>query len=260
MTLAELFDQCRNENRAALIGYLPAGFPDRRVGQEALIAMVRGGVDAIEVGFPYSDPVMDGPVIESASAQSLAQGTTATDVLDSVAAVASAVPTVVMSYWNPIERYGVDRFAQDLASIGGQGVITPDLTLEEADAWRAAAKSANISSIFVVAPSSSPERLRQVTNACSGFVYAASTMGVTGARDSVSTAAPALVARVREVTTTPVCVGLGVSTGSQAAAVAAYADGVIVGSAFVRALQTHGPAGVEELAKELAQGVRHATS
>lgn len=256
MTLAALFERCRAEDRAALIGYLPAGFPDQHTAIEALHAMVRGGVDAIEVGFPYSDPVMDGPVIESAAARSLAQGTGAQEVLQTVKAVSSSVPTVVMSYWNPIERYGVDRFAADLAEVGGVGVITPDLTLEEADAWRSAAAAHHIAPIFVVAPSSSDARLGSVTAACDGFVYAASTMGVTGVRSDVSSVAPDLVERVRKVTSLPVSVGLGVSNREQARSVAAYADGVIVGSAFVRALEQHGVAGVEALASELAQGVR----
>lgn len=256
MKFESLFSRCKSENRAALIGYLPAGFPNKEQSLAGLQAMVRGGVDAIEVGFPYSDPVMDGPVIEAAAALSLQQGTTAVDVLDAVRTVSQDVPTVVMSYWNPIERYGVESFAGDLSSAGGVGVITPDLTLEEADAWIAAASKAEISPIFVVAPSSSDRRLARVTAACGSFVYAASTMGVTGTREAVSSAAPELVARVKSFTNLPVCVGLGVSTGAQAAEVARYADGVIVGSAFVRALQNHGPDGVERLARELAAGVR----
>lgn len=256
MKLGELFKKCQEEDRAALIGYLPAGFPTKQIAIDALHAMVRGGVDAIEVGFPYSDPVMDGPVIESAAARSLAQGTGAREVLETVSAVAAEVPTVVMSYWNPIERYGVDAFAKDLAAAGGVGVITPDLTLEEAGPWKAAAGAHSIAPIFVVAPSSSDQRLKSVTAACDGFVYAASTMGVTGVRSNVSSVAPELVTRVRAATTLPVSVGLGVSNREQARAVAAYADGVIVGSAFVRALEESGPAGVEALAAELALGVR----
>lgn len=259
MNFEELFSKCRSEKRAALIGYLPAGFPTQDKMVEALQAMVRGGVDAIEVGFPYSDPVMDGPVIEAAAARSLQNGTTAKDVLAAVKSVSTEVPTVVMSYWNPIERYGVEAFAADLSTAGGVGVITPDLTLEEAAPWRSAAEKNAVAPIFVVAPSSSDRRLEQVTSACRGFVYAASTMGVTGARDAVSSAAPSLVARVKTFTDLPVCVGLGVSSGSQAAQVAAYADGVIVGSAFVRTLEADGPAGVERLAQELAEGVRRAS-
>lgn len=255
--LDDLFARCRAEHRAALIGYLPAGFPAKELALEALQAMVRGGVDAIEVGFPYSDPVMDGPVIESAASISLAGGTTAADVLSAVGSVSHLVPTVVMSYWNPIERYGVERFASDLAKVGGEGVITPDLTIEEASGWLNAARASNIAPIFVVAPSSSNERLATVTSHCAGFVYAASTMGVTGVRSMIASSAPELVSRVRQVSSLPVCVGLGVSNREQAASVAQYADGVIVGSAFVRALSQGGAAAVEQLSQELAAGVRH---
>lgn len=262
MTLAEVFASTRSEGRAALIAYLPAGFPSVDGAIDALSAMVDAGVDIVEVGFPYSDPVMDGPVIEAAAAQSLALGTSAADVLKTVSAVsATGAATLVMSYWNPIERYGVDAFARDLAAAGGCGVITPDLSIDEAEDWLAAAAAHAIDPIFVVAPSSTPRRLTDVAGRCGGFVYAASTMGVTGTRDAVSSAAPALVARVREVTSLPVCVGLGVSSREQAAAVAAYADGVIVGSAFVRALShastpSQGVEAVALLARELAEGVR----
>lgn len=262
MRVTEVFAAARAEQRAALIGYLPAGFPTVDGGISALQAMVRAGVDIIEVGFPYSDPVMDGPVIEAAAAHSLASGTSAADVLNTVRAVSAiGAATLVMSYWNPIERYGVERFARDLADAGGSGVITPDLSIDEAEAWLRAASANEIDPIFVVAPSSTPQRLAAVSAACRGFVYAASTMGVTGTREQVSDAAPTLVARVRAVTDLPVCVGLGVSTREQAAGVAAYADGVIVGSAFVRALAeaptpAAGVSAVETLARSLAEGVR----
>jgi tryptophan synthase alpha chain len=260
--LDSLFERTRRENRAALIAYLPAGFPSVEGSADALLAMVDAGVDAVEVGFPYSDPVMDGPTIEAAAATALLNGTTPHDVLQTVEKVAATgTPTLVMSYWNPIERYGVINFARDLAAAGGCGVITPDLTIDEADPWLAAVSQAQIDPIFVVAPSTSPDRLRRVTQACSGFVYAASTMGVTGTRTSVSSAAPALVERIREITALPISVGLGVSNRDQAAQVASYADGVIVGSAFVRAIlnastPAEGVAAVASLAAELAAGVR----
>jgi tryptophan synthase alpha chain len=188
------------------------------------------------------------------------------DVLRAVeaVAVAGAVP-VVMSYWNPIERYGVDRFATDLAAAGGGGAITPDLIPDEAADWLAAAEREDLDRVFLVAPSSTEARLRSTTAACRGFVYAASTMGVTGARAAVGSAAATLVRRVRAVTDQPVCVGLGVSTADQAAEVASFADGVIVGSAFVRALLDAGSPedgcrAVEKLAGELAEGVRRGRS
>lgn len=205
---------------------------------------------------------MDGPDIQAAVDQALTAGTTTETVLDVVAAVAGtpAVP-LVMSYWNPIERYGVERFAEQLAARGGRGVITPDLTPEEAGPWIAATSGHGIDRIFLAAPSSTDARLATVASVTTGFVYAASTMGVTGARAQVSSAAPALAARLRAVTGLPVAVGLGVSTGEQAAQVAGYADGAIVGSAFVRRIlqaadDSAAVAGVRDLAAELSRGVR----
>src|SRR5262245_30932446 len=192
--------------------------------------MVASGCDVIEVGLPYSDPVMDGPTIQAAAQQALEAGTRTADVLRTVEAVAATgVPTVVMTYWNPVERYGVDRFAQDLANAGGAGLITPDLVPDEADAWVAAADKHGLDKVFLVAPSSTDSRLRMTTEACRGFVYATAVMGVTGARESTSDLAGPLVTRTRAVTDLPVGVGLGVSDGDQAAEVARFADGVIVG-------------------------------
>lgn len=260
--LAEAFARARAEERAALIGYLPAGFPSRDDSVRLMRAMVEAGVDIVEVGLPYSDPLMDGPVIQAAADQALRAGTTPADVISIAGDVAqTGAATVVMSYWNPVERFGVDAFARDLAAAGGCGVITPDLTPEESQAWAAATREHDIDRIYLVAPSSTDERLRTVSDACTGFVYAASTMGVTGARSSVSGAAEALVARVRRVTDLPVAVGLGVSTGEQAAEIAAYADGVIVGSAFIKLILEapsieEAEAAVAALARELAAGVR----
>lgn len=260
--LAKRLAAIRSEGRAALIGYLPAGFPTVDGSIAAMKAMIAGGVDAIEVGFPYSDPVMDGPTIQMAAGRALAQGTSATDVLRIVEAIAKTnTPAVVMSYWNPVARYGIANFARDLAKAGGSGLITPDLTIDEASEWLKAAEENSIDPIFVVAPSSTDERLAKVVSACRGFVYAASTMGVTGTRSSVANTAEALVKRVRAATDLPVCVGLGVSNAEQANEVAQYADGVIVGSAFVRTLldapdQTTGILAVEDLARSLAEGVR----
>ncbi len=264
-TLHEAFARARSEGRAALIGYLPAGFPTRDDSIRLMQAMVDSGVDIVEVGLPYSDPLMDGPVIQAAADQALRAGMTPAGVLDVAGEVASSgAATVVMSYWNPIERFGVDHFAALLAQAGGSGVITPDLTPEEAAAWSEATDAHGIDRIFLVAPSSTDDRLRTVASACTGFVYAASTMGVTGARSEVSGAARALVERTRLATNLPVAVGLGVSTGDQAAEIAAYADGVIVGSAFIRLIQEaatpeEGERAVRALAAELAAGVRRRT-
>jgi tryptophan synthase alpha chain len=260
--LAEAFETAKAEGRAALVGYLPAGYPTVPGAIEALTAMVEGGVDIIEVGLPYSDPLMDGPTIQVAVAKALAGGTRTAHVLETVAAVArTGAPTLIMTSWNPVEQYGVDRFAIDLAAAGGAGVITPDLTPEEAGPWLAAAAAAGVDPVFLVAPSSTDARIATVTGLSRGFVYAMSVMGVTGARQAVSDRAPRLVERVRAATSTPVAVGLGVSNRAQAAAVAKYADGVIVGSAFVRKLLdapdvASGVAAVRELATELAAGVR----
>jgi tryptophan synthase alpha chain len=262
--LHEAFARARAEDRAALIGYLPSGFPTQAQGIALAAAMVAAGVDVVEVGLPYSDPLMDGPTIQAAVQQALAAGSTLAGVLATVEAVAATgAPTLVMSYWNPIERIGVESFAGRLRDAGGVGVITPDLTPEEAGDWVAATGAADLDRVFLVAPSSSDERIAAVAGITSGFVYAASLMGVTGARASVGSGARELVARVRAVTDLPVAVGLGVSTGEQAAEVASYADGVIVGSAFIArilAAPDHAAAlaAVRELAAELAAGVRRA--
>jgi tryptophan synthase alpha chain len=260
--LDEAFAGAKADGRALLIGYLPAGFPGKGDDVAVIETMVENGVDAIEVGLPYSDPLMDGATIQEAVQRALEAGTHTDDVLRTVAAVAATgAPTLVMTYWNPLERYGVERFARDLAAAGGVGVITPDLTPEEAGPWVAATDEHGIDRVFLVAPSSTDQRIVTVAAASSGFVYAASTMGVTGTRTSVGGAAEALVARTKARTSLPVAVGVGVSDGEQAAEVAAYADGVIVGSAFVRAvLDAAGPdeaiAAVGRLSADLARGVR----
>jgi len=257
VSVSAAFEKARSEGRAALIGYLPAGYPTVDDGIAAMRAMVEAGVDAVEVGFPYSDPVIDGPVIQRATEAALAGGVRARDVLRTVEAVAAAgAPVLLMTYWNPVERYGVDRFARDLAAAGGAGLITPDLIPDEAGSWIVAADEHGLDKVFLVSPSSTDSRVAMTAAACRGFIYATAVMGVTGAREDVSSAAPTLVARVREVTTTPVAVGLGVRDGAQAAAVGAYADGVIVGSALVSALGDGGIDGVRALSEDLAAGVR----
>ena len=260
--LANMFIKTRAEKRAALIAYIPAGFPTITDCHRVIEALVEGGADAIEIGFPYSDPVMDGPTIQAAAVTSLNNGTSAADVFDALeVATKSGVPALVMTYWNPIEKYGVARFADEIARRGGSGVIHPDLTIEESAPWLKAAENAGINPVYVVALSTGDQRLKDVTSKCSGFIYAASIMGVTGARASVASGAADLVARIRTVSDTPVAVGLGVSTREQAREVAAYADGVIVGSAFVKALLDApsieaGLVAVKILARELALGVR----
>jgi tryptophan synthase alpha chain len=269
------FARAKAEGRAALVGYLPAGYPDVAGGIEALLAMVDAGCDVIEVGLPYSDPVMDGPTIQTAAQQALERGVHTADVLRTVEAVAATgTPTVVMTYWNPVEHYaggrargGVARFAADLASAGGAGLITPDLTPDSGPEWIAAADEHDLDKVFLVAPSSTDERIAMTVAACRGFVYATAVMGVTGARATTSELAGPLVARTQAAVSRlgsglPVGVGLGVSNGEQAAEVASYADGVIVGSAFVRTLLDHpddrsaGLRALTALTEDLAAGVR----
>ncbi len=261
-TVSVAFEKAAAGGRAALVGYLPAGFPSVTGAAEAAVAIAQAGADVIEIGLPYSDPLMDGPVIQEATHRALAGGTHVTDVLRTVETVAAAgVPTLVMTYWNPVDHYGVAAFARDLAAAGGAGLITPDLPPEEAGDWLEAADDCGLDRVFLVAPSSSDARIARITADCRGFVYAASLMGTTGARESVGAAAAGLVSRVREATSLPVAVGLGVRDGIQAAEVAGFADGVIVGSAFVQRLLAAPDAqagldSVRDLAAELAAGVR----
>ncbi|MDH6132562.1 tryptophan synthase alpha chain [Kitasatospora sp. MAA4] len=263
--LSAVLAAAKAENRAALIGYLPAGFPSIEGGIRAVRALIEGGCDIVEVGLPHSDPVLDGPTIQTADDIALRGGVRIKDVLRTVQEVADSAPeaaVLVMTYWNPVDRYGVARFAADLAAAGGAGVILPDLPVEESEEWRKAAGEHGLDTVFVVAPSSKDKRLAEVTAAGSGFVYAAAVMGVTGSRAQVGSMAQDLVARTRATTDLPVCVGLGVSTAAQATEVAGFADGVIVGSAFVQRILDAGQdeeaalAAVRALAADLAQGVR----
>ena len=261
-TLQEAFGRAKAENRAALIGYLPAGYPDVPGAIDAIAAMVEAGVDIVEVGLPYTDPLMDGPTIQHAVEAALAGGVTIADVLRTVEAAANTgAAALVMTYWNPVERYGLQAFAKDLRTVGAAGAITPDLIPDEAGPWIEATDAVGLDRVFLVAPSSTDARIALTADATTGFVYAASTMGVTGARTTVSNRAEELVARVRPHTNRPVAVGLGVSTGKQAAEVARFADGIIVGSALVRCLIDNPDAGsrrraITALSQELAAGVR----
>jgi len=263
VSIAETFGKAKAEGRAVLVGCMPAGFPTVDESIASMVAMAESGCDVIEVELPYSDPVMDGPVIQKASDIALAGGVRTRDTLRIIEAVANAGATVVlMTYWNPVERYGVDAFARDLAAAGATGMITPDLIPDEAAEWIAAADRYAIDRTFLVSPSSTDERLAMTVGQCRGFVYATALMGVTGARTAVSSQAPELVARVRKVDPDlPVGVGLGVGNGAQAAEVAAFADGVIVGSALIRCVLDAPDRGtgldrLRALSAELAEGVR----
>jgi tryptophan synthase alpha chain len=259
---AAAVDRAKAEGRAALVAYLPVGFPDVDASIEAAKAAVAGGADVVELGLPYSDPTMDGATIQRAVDVALARRTRPVDVLRAVEAVASTGAAVlVMTYYPPIDRYGVDRWATDLANAGGAGLITPDLIPDEAATWIAASDDHDLERVFLVAPSSTDARLATTAAACRGFVYAASLMGVTGTRATVGAGASELVRRTRAAGAERVCVGLGVSTPAQATEVAGYADGVIVGSAFVQRLldadsAAAGARAVGEFAQALAEGVR----
>ena len=255
-TVEQTIARRRTEGGGALIGYLPVGFPTLTESIDAAVALVTNGVDIIELGLPYSDPVMDGPVIQAATQQALANGFKLRHGFEAVKAITAQVdaPILVMTYWNPVLQYGVERFAEDLRAAGGAGLITPDLIPDEAADWMAASVRTGLDRVFLAAPSSSDARLVQAIEASRGFVYTVSTMGTTGARAGVDAAARILVERLRAAGCTSACVGLGISTPEQVREILGYADGAIVGSALVKALTDGGVAAVARLALELAAG------
>ncbi|MGP3750002.1 tryptophan synthase subunit alpha [Streptomyces sp. IBSNAI001] len=263
--LDQVFAATRAQGRAALAAYLPVGFPTFSQSMDALHA-VAAHADVLELGVPFSDPMMDGPIIQQATAQSLAGGFRMRHLFEAARQLSatSAVALLVMTYWQPVARYGPRRFADELALAGVAGVILPDLPVEEAGEWLAAARARGLHTVFVVAPNSSDARLARVCAAGSGMVYAPAVAGVTGAQGPLASGLPAFVDRLRAVTAVPVGVGIGVSTPDQAAIVSTFADAVIVGSALIRRLQTApGPAGVRaaaSLARDLADGVRRPLS
>lgn len=249
-------DARKASGAGALIGYLPVGFPDLAASIEAAVAIAENGVDVIELGLPYSDPVMDGPVIQKATQTALAGGFRLAHAFEAVSAITARVdvPVVLMTYWNPVLQYGVDRFADDLVAAGGAGLITPDLIPDDATAWLDASERTGLDRIFLAAPSSTDERLRMIAAQSRGFVYAVSTMGITGARAEVDSAARSLVGRLRASGAVHACVGLGISTADQVREVLGYADGAIVGSALVTALDSGGVAELARTASALAVG------
>jgi tryptophan synthase alpha chain len=258
--VADTIARRNREARGALIGYLPAGFPDLQTSIDAAVAIAESGVDVIELGLPYSDPVMDGTVIQAATQKALANGFRLRDGFTAVREITSRVdvPVLVMTYWNPVVQYGVERFADDLVAAGGAGLITPDLIPDEGADWLSASDRTGLDRVFLAAPSSTDARLRQAVEASRGFVYAVSTMGITGARSDVDSAARSLVARLRDAGAASACVGLGISTADQVAEVLGYADGAIVGSALVKALADGGVERVAEVAAELSKGTAKA--
>lgn len=255
-SVAATIDANRRAGTGSLVGYLPVGFPDLATSIDAAVALVDNGVDALELGLPYSDPVMDGIAIQKATQTALGAGFRTRDVFTAVEAIRNRVdaPVLVMTYWNPVLQYGTDRFADALRNAGGAGLITPDITPDSAADWLATSERTGLDRVFLAAPSSTDARIAATVEASRGFVYAVSTMGITGARHDVDAAARGLVARLRAAHAENVCVGIGISTGEQVAEVLAYADGAIVGSALVSALAEHGVAGVARTAAALAQG------
>lgn len=246
--------------RSAFVGYLPVGFPDLQTSIDAAIALAENGVDIIELGPPYSDPVMDGAVIQEATTQALAAGYKTADLFTALRAITAAtdVPVLVMTYWNPVLQYGVDRYADDLLAAGGAGLITPDITPEVAGDWIAASERTGLDRVFLAAPTSSDERLELVVTSSTGFVYTVSTMGITGERTELDLAARTLVGRLRAHGAVRACVGIGISTAEQIAGVSEYADGAIVGTALVRALRDGGIPALAEVTRSLAAGTASA--
>ncbi|MBB4882749.1 tryptophan synthase alpha chain [Micrococcus flavus] len=253
---AAALDAARAAGRTALVGYLPAGYPTVDESVEAAVQLGRNGADVIEIGLPYTDPVMDGPVIQEATSVALRNGFHTRDVFEVVRRITERTDAavVVMTYWNLVDRMGVDEFARRLAEAGGAGLVTPDLVPEEAAAWFEASDRHGLDRIFLTAPSSSDERVALTVESSRGFVYGVSVMGVTGARDQVSSAAESVVARAKAAGTEHVCVGLGISRPEHVAEVGRYADGAIVGTALVKALRDGGPDAVGALARELSTG------
>jgi len=241
-----------------LIGYLPVGYPHLEGSIDAAVALVEHGVEAIELGVPYSDPVMDGPVIQEATQFALDAGFKLRHLFEAIRGIRSrgvSVPIWVMTYWNPVVQYGVDRFADDLLAAGAQGLITPDITPDSAADWIAASERTGLDRIFLAAPSSTDERLRMIAEASRGWVYAVSTMGVTGTREDLDSAARDLVTRLRAAGAEHIHVGIGVSTPEQVREVLSYADGAIVGSAIVRAIIEDRAEGAAAVAARLAAGI-----
>lgn len=256
--VTDAIDAAHADGRGAFVGYLPIGYPDLDTSVEAAVALAEAGADVLELGPPYSDPVMDGPVIQEATGAALAAGFRLRDTFTAVRAIAERtdVPILVMTYWNPVVQYGVDRYADDLAAAGGAGLITPDITPDAAADWIAASERTGLDRVFLASPTSTDERLDLIVRSSTGFVYTVSTMGITGERAELDAAARILVARLRDHGAERACVGIGISTPDQVAGVMEYADGAIVGTALVRALRDGGIDGLSAEARALASGTR----
>ena len=255
-------DAARAEGRGALIGYLPIGYPDLQTSIDAAVTLAENGVDILELGPPYSDPVMDGLVIQEATQAALAAGFRLRDTFEAVREITrrTSVPVLVMTYWNPIYQFGIDRFADSLAEAGGAGLITPDITPDAAGEWIRASERTGLDRVFLAAPTSTDERLKMIVEASTGFVYTVSTMGITGERADLDAAARKLVSRLRERGAAHACVGIGISNADHVAGVMEYSDGAIVGTALVRALRDGGLESLGETARALSAGTARASN
>lgn len=255
-------DAARAEGRGALIGYLPIGYPDLQTSIDAAVTLAENGVDILELGPPYSDPVMDGLVIQEATQAALAAGFRLRDTFEAVREITrrTSVPVLVMTYWNPIYQFGIDRFADSLAEAGGAGLITPDITPDAAGEWIRASERTGLDRVFLAAPTSTDERLKMIVEASTGFVYTVSTMGITGERADLDAAARKLVSRLREHGAAHACVGIGISNADHVAGVVEYSDGAIVGTALVRALRDGGLESLGETARALSAGTARASN
>jgi tryptophan synthase alpha chain len=239
--IGDRFARRKRENRPAFVAFLTAGDPSLDHTVRVAGELEKAGVDVLELGVPFSDPLADGPVIQRASERALGRGVTLPRVIDTVQRIreTSRLPLLLFSYFNPLLQYGLERLARDAKQAGVDGVLVTDLPPEEAGEWIAAARAQDLDTVFLAAPTSPDVRLRRVAEASRGFVYAISRMGVTGERQSLSTDARPLVERLRVLTQVPVALGFGLSTPEQVRDAAAVADGVVVGSALVRFLEEH---------------------
>jgi tryptophan synthase alpha chain len=258
--IQKLFERTHKEGRAALIAYVTAGDPSPERTPEIVAALQRGGVDLIELGVPFSDPIADGPVIQRAAARALAAGTTVPKVLDMARAIrkTSEIPLLLFTYLNPVLRYGLDKLACDAKAAGIDGCLLTDASVEEAGAYVRVMRAAGLDTVFLAAPTSTPRRLQLVAEYSSGFVYLVSRTGVTGERDSISSAAGPLIRSMRAVTDLPLAVGFGVSTPEHVAEIGAQAEAVVVGSAIMRVIeQNAGNASLEIQLESFVRELKH---
>jgi len=239
--IGERFRRLREQGRKGFVGFVTAGDPSLDRTVEVAGEMEKAGVDVLELGVPFSDPLADGPIIQRSSERALARGVTLARVLEAVRRIrrTSDLPLLLFSYFNPLLRFGLAALAREATAAGIDGVLVTDLPPEEADGWLEVARGAGLDTVFLAAPTSPDERLRRVAGASRGFVYAISRTGVTGERDALSDDARPLLARIKALTAEPVALGFGISSPEQVAAAASVADAVVVGSALVRFLEEH---------------------